>query len=252
MTQQTVKPFTIAEAEAASIQNQTVRDARYLAAIHEAIAQCDQATVEKDRWLKRCHKLELRLADVCRAISPEHDSDRNAASVPVALPAAAPAPQEMTAKHANPNPDAVIVKFRALSPHAVLPARATPGSACFDLTTPHDVTFNPRNTDDPLVHEAWLGFALEIPEGYEGQIRIRSSIAKSGWTIPNAPGTIDSDYRGEVCVLLVRMSGLPGRINAGTRFAQLAIRRVPTVEIVEVQQLSETTRGAGGFESTGI
>lgn len=96
------------------------------------------------------------------------------------------------------------------------------------------------------------GFALAIPRGYEGQIRPRSGLAvKYGITIPNAPGTIDSDYRGEVKVLLLNGGEEPFTIERGDRVAQLVIAPVVRAELVAVSDLDETKRGVGGFGHTG-
>lgn len=96
------------------------------------------------------------------------------------------------------------------------------------------------------------GLSLEIPRGYEGQVRPRSGLAlKQGLTVLNAPGTIDADYRGEVQVLLVNLSNMPVTLQRGDRIAQLIIASVTQAEPVEVNELTETGRGAGGFGSTG-
>jgi dUTP pyrophosphatase len=96
------------------------------------------------------------------------------------------------------------------------------------------------------------GLALEIPPGFEGQVRPRSGLAmKFGVTILNAPGTIDSDYRGELTVLLVNLGREPHIINPGDRIAQLVIAPVIQVEIEESSELSDTARGGGGFGHTG-
>lgn len=96
------------------------------------------------------------------------------------------------------------------------------------------------------------GLYMEIPEGYEGQVRPRSGLAiKSGITVLNSPGTIDADYRGQVCVILVNLSDKSFVINNGDRIAQLIIARCEQVEPVQVETLSETERGAGGFGHTG-
>lgn len=95
------------------------------------------------------------------------------------------------------------------------------------------------------------GFALAIPEGYEGQIRPRSGLAAKGISIPNTPGTIDSDYRGEVKVLLINQSSQDFQVTRGMRIAQLLILPVPRVEWLEVDELPESERGPGGFGHTG-
>ena len=96
------------------------------------------------------------------------------------------------------------------------------------------------------------GLYMEIPVGYEGQVRPRSGLAiKSGITVLNTPGTIDADYRGQVCVILVNLSDKSFVINSGDRIAQLIIARCEQVEPVQVEVLSETERGTGGFGHTG-
>jgi len=96
------------------------------------------------------------------------------------------------------------------------------------------------------------GLAVEIPPGYEVQVRPRSGLAlKYGVTVANAPGTIDADYRGEVKVILVNLGDQPFVVNRGERIAQLVVAAVVQAEVVEVPALSETARGEGGFGSTG-
>ena len=96
------------------------------------------------------------------------------------------------------------------------------------------------------------GLYMEIPEGYEGQVRPRSGLAiKSGITVLNAPGTIDADYRGQVCVILINLSDKPFVIHSGDRIAQLIVARCEQVEPIQVDVLSETERGTGGFGHTG-
>ncbi len=96
------------------------------------------------------------------------------------------------------------------------------------------------------------GLALELPPGFEGQVRPRSGLAlKSGLTVLNAPGTIDADYRGEVQVLLVNLSSSPVTLRRGDRIAQLVVAPVTRARLVEVSELTDTERGTGGFGSTG-
>jgi dUTP pyrophosphatase len=96
------------------------------------------------------------------------------------------------------------------------------------------------------------GFVLELPRGYEGQVRPRSGLAfKHGLTVLNSPGTIDADYRGEIMVLLVNLGSETFRVQRGDRIAQLVIAPVASVEVVAVEALAETDRGQGGFGSTG-
>ncbi|MBY5760748.1 dUTP diphosphatase [Rhizobium leguminosarum] len=97
------------------------------------------------------------------------------------------------------------------------------------------------------------GFIFEIPEGFEGQVRPRSGLAfKNGITCLNSPGTVDSDYRGEVKVLLINLGDEPFVISRGMRIAQMVIAPVTQARVAEITAASETTRGAGGFGSTGV
>lgn len=114
------------------------------------------------------------------------------------------------------------------------------------------------NNSEPIVLEPLgramvpTGLFLEIPAGYEVQVRPRSGLAaKKGVTVLNAPGTIDADYRGEVCVILVNLSSEPFTIEKGERVAQLVLARVEQLEWEEAESLAESERGAGGFGSTG-
>ena len=97
------------------------------------------------------------------------------------------------------------------------------------------------------------GLHIELPEGYEAQIRPRSGLAyKHGISIVNSPGTIDADYRGEIKVLLINLSTEPFEINTGDRIAQMIVSRHEKVEWQQVEILNETTRGAGGYGHTGV
>ena len=131
-----------------------------------------------------------------------------------------------------------------------LPAYETQNSAGMDLRAylpEGPVTLEPMQR--ALVP---TGLYMEIPEGYEGQVRPRSGLAiKSGITVLNSPGTIDADYRGQVCVILINLSDKAFVINSGDRIAQLVIARCEQVETEQVEVLSETERGAGGFGHTG-
>lgn len=130
-----------------------------------------------------------------------------------------------------------------------LPVYETGGSAGMDLRADlaESLTLDPG--ERILVP---TGLRLEIPLGYEGQVRPRSGLAlKRGLTLLNAPGTIDSDYRGDVGVILVNLSAEPQRIEPGDRIAQLLFAPVTRAELVEVESLAGTERGAGGFGSTG-
>jgi len=128
-----------------------------------------------------------------------------------------------------------------------LPSYATEGSAGMDLRADARATLSPG--ERALVP---TGIALAIPAGYEGQVRPRSGLAlRQGVTCLNTPGTIDSDYRGEVCVILVNLGQEPATIERGERIAQLVIAPVGRAELREATSLSPTSRGAGGFGHTG-
>ena len=96
------------------------------------------------------------------------------------------------------------------------------------------------------------GLFMELPAGYEAQVRPRSGLAlKKGITVLNSPGTIDADYRGEICVILINLSQEDFVINDGERIAQMVIAKHEQAEVVEVQELTDTERGSGGFGHTG-
>jgi dUTP pyrophosphatase len=141
------------------------------------------------------------------------------------------------------------LRFKRLRPSAVLPRYMTAGSAGLDLASAADEPI----TIPPLGRAGVpTGWALEIPLGCEGQVRPRSGLAsKQGVTVVNAPGTIDSDYRGEVVVLLVNLGAAPYTVAPGDRVAQLVIAAVTQAAVVEVAELSDTERGAGGFGHSG-
>ena len=128
-----------------------------------------------------------------------------------------------------------------------LPAYATPGAAGMDVVAAEDLDLAPGAR-----HAVATGFRVAIPEGYEIQVRPRSGLAfKHGITVPNTPGTIDSDYRGEVKVILVNLGSEPFAVKRGERIAQLVPAAVLRAAFSEVAVLEETARGAGGFGSTG-
>lgn len=132
-----------------------------------------------------------------------------------------------------------------------MPAYETPNSAGMDLRAylpDGEIVIKPM--ERVLVP---TGLFMEIPVGYEGQVRPRSGLAiKSGISVLNSPGTIDADYRGEVKVILINLSNTDFVIKSGDRIAQLIIAKCEQTEIVEVESLSETERGAGGFGHTGV
>lgn len=128
-----------------------------------------------------------------------------------------------------------------------LPAYATSGAAGMDVVSAEDVTLAPGGR-----HAVATGFALAIPQGYEIQVRPRSGLAlKHGITVPNTPGTIDSDYRGELKVILINHGSEPFVIARGDRVAQLVLAPVVQAAWHEVAELDATERGEGGFGSTG-
>lgn len=131
-----------------------------------------------------------------------------------------------------------------------LPKYATEGSAGCDLRANLDgvIVLNPG--ERKLIS---TGLYIELPEGYEAQVRPRSGLAmKFGITCVNSPGTIDSDYRGEVGVELINLGSIPVRIKNGDRIAQMVINRYSQAEFNVVSKLSETERGAGGYGHTGV
>ncbi len=134
--------------------------------------------------------------------------------------------------------------------HQPLPAYATPQSAGMDLRANIDAPVTLRPLERRLIP---TGLYMALPEGYEAQVRPRSGLAlKHGLTVLNSPGTIDSDYRGEVMVLLVNLSGDDFTVNDGERIAQMVIARHETAEFETVSQLDDTERGAGGYGHTGV
>lgn len=143
------------------------------------------------------------------------------------------------------------VKIKKLDNKVIsLPKYETEGSAGFDLKarTDFDILIKP--------HEIKLiktGLAFELPIGYEGQIRSRSGLAlKNGIFILNSPGTIDSDYRGEIGIILANFGNEDFVVNDGMRIAQMVISKCEKVSLIEVEELSMTNRGEGGFGSTGV
>src|SRR5205085_22180 len=130
-----------------------------------------------------------------------------------------------------------------------LPAYATGGSSGMDIRAFLETPITLKPLQRLLVP---TGLYLEIPAGYEAQVRPRSGIAlKQGITCLNTPGTIDSDYRGEIKVLLINLSDQEQQISNGDRIAQLVIAGTQKAELILVQQLKDTARGSGGFGHTG-
>ncbi|MGH7523843.1 MAG: dUTP diphosphatase [Gemmatimonadales bacterium] len=145
--------------------------------------------------------------------------------------------------------DEIVVLITRL-PHGVglpVPARATPGAAGMDIVSAVDITIAPGAR--LLVP---TGFCVAVPAGYELQLRPRSGLAlKHGISLPNTPATIDSDYRGEIRIIMINHGDAPFHIRRGDRIAQLLVQRVEQVEFREVSELPASDRGPGGFGSTG-
>jgi dUTP pyrophosphatase len=140
------------------------------------------------------------------------------------------------------------VGFKRLHPDAVLPAYARPGDAGLDVCACEEATLQPG--ERRLVRTGWI---MELPAGTEAQMRPRSGLAlKNGITLLNTPGTIDEGYRGEVGVILINLGHEPFVVRVGMRIAQMVIAPVLRVEAVEVEDVSATPRGEGGFGSTGV
>lgn len=131
-----------------------------------------------------------------------------------------------------------------------MPRYQTEGSAGMDLRANIDTDITLGPLERAIVP---TGLFIALPRGYEAQIRPRSGLAaKHGLTVLNTPGTIDSDYRGEICVILVNLSSTPFVIKDGERVCQMVIAKHETAEIEAVETLDETERGAGGFGHTGV
>jgi dUTP pyrophosphatase len=144
---------------------------------------------------------------------------------------------------------APVVRFVRLRDDAIVPAYMSEGAAGLDLAAAIDAAIVLAPGDRAAVG---TGLAMELPRGFEGQVRPRSGLAsKHGVTVVNAPGTIDADYRGEILVLLINLGREPFTVTPGLRVAQLVIAPVVQARVEVVAALSETARGAGGFGSTG-
>ena len=144
----------------------------------------------------------------------------------------------------------ILIKYLNESKDLYRLEKATKGSAGFDLLA---------SINKPLVIEAGksllvpCGFSLQMPHHFEAQVRPRSGLAlKNSVTVLNTPGTIDSDYRGEICVILINHGQMSFKINRGMRIAQIIFKETPEVNLVEVDKLDNTKRGSGGFGSTGV
>jgi dUTP pyrophosphatase len=140
------------------------------------------------------------------------------------------------------------VKFKLIHPDASLPGYAHEGDAGMDLKCVEDAVV-------PVGKRLLVrtGLVMELPDGYEAQVRPRSGLAlKKGVTVLNTPGTIDAGYRGEVGVILANFGEEPFAVKKGDRIAQVVVAPVTQPAVVEVAEIDETDRGAGGFGSTGV
>jgi dUTP pyrophosphatase len=144
----------------------------------------------------------------------------------------------------------VVLKWKKLNRQAKIPFKASAGAACFDLTATLEA---PMTLKPGQVFAIPTGLAVEIPEGFELQVRARSGLAlKHGLTLVNGIGTIDSDYRGEIKVITALIGDKELTLQNGDRIAQALVAEVLPVEHQEATELSDSERGAGGFGSTGV
>jgi dUTP pyrophosphatase len=142
----------------------------------------------------------------------------------------------------------VEIKFKRLNSVGCLPSKGSKEAAGFDVNSAEEVCIRPG-----CRQAIKTGLAMSMPVGWECQVRPRSGLAlKNGITIINAPGTVDSDYRGELLIALVNHSSEQFLVTKGMRIAQLVFKEAPQVKLVEVEELDPTDRGAGGFGSTGV
>ena len=142
----------------------------------------------------------------------------------------------------------MIIHITKIHADAILPHYVHPGDSGMDLYSIEDLTIAPGAT--AFVH---TGLKIAVPANYEAQVRPKSGLAlKHAVTVLNTPGTVDSGYRGEICVILINHGKEPFHVQKHTKIAQMVICPVVHAEVVEVASLDETTRGEGGFGSTGI
>lgn len=145
--------------------------------------------------------------------------------------------------------DTPTLAVKRLRPDAVVPSYQSAGAAGMDL---HAAIDAPVVIAPGTIEKIAIGIAIALPPGHEGQVRPRSGLAsRHGITLPNAPGTIDEDYRGEVVVPLINLGGEAFTVEPGMRVAQMVVAPVTHCATVEVDALDDTLRGAGGFGSTG-
>lgn len=148
-----------------------------------------------------------------------------------------------------PRPITVKIKRLDGSADVPLPRKMTEHAAGFDL---HAAVKEPTVLQPGEIRLVPCGFAMALPQGYEAQVRPRSGLAsRHGMTLVNTPGTIDSDYRGEVQVAMINLGTSAFTVERGMRIAQMIVMPVPPVELIEVEDLDSTARGGGGFGHTG-
>ena len=144
----------------------------------------------------------------------------------------------------------ILIKYLNESKDLYRLEKATKGSAGFDLLASIN---NPLEIGAGKSLLVPCGFSLQMPNNFEAQVRPRSGLAlKNSVTVLNSPGTIDSDYRGEICVILINHGQMSFKITRGMRIAQIIFKETPEVNLVEVDELDNTKRGSGGFGSTGV
>ena len=144
----------------------------------------------------------------------------------------------------------ILIKYLNESKDLYRLEKATKGSAGFDLLASIN---NPLEIGAGKSLLVPCGFSLQMPNNFEAQVRPRSGLAlKNSVTVLNTPGTIDSDYRGEICVILINHGQMSFKISRGMRIAQIIFKEIPEVNLVEVDELDNTKRGSGGFGSTGV
>lgn len=142
------------------------------------------------------------------------------------------------------------VKIKKLAEDVILPVYANPGDAGMDIRAYISEPITLRSLERALIP---TGFAIQLPDGYEAQIRPRSGLAaKHGLTVCNTPGTIDVGFIGEIKVILINLSNEPFTINPGDRIAQMVFNKFESGELRVVEDLSKTVRGEGGFGSSGL
>ncbi|WP_121039452.1 dUTP diphosphatase [Helicobacter pylori] len=140
------------------------------------------------------------------------------------------------------------IKIQKIHPNAIIPKYQTEGSSGFDLHAVEEVTIKSHSVG--LVK---IGICLSLEVGYELQVRTRSGLALNHQVmVLNSPGTVDNDYRGEIKVILANLSDKDFKVQVGDRIAQGVVQKTYKAEFIEYEQLDETSRGSGGFGSTGV